>query len=129
MSCQFFLAVHATCPEHAAERALPELPSLPQQMKRSGVHHAEAPQVVAEAAAAAPTTPPTSSKTELFVHPAPADLQASLADHVGPVTPPPGSSSQAQPAPGSAQLSEVRDEPAQAGQPAQGEVKTGQVWL
>ena len=67
--------------------------------------HAEAPQPAAEATAAAPQTPPTSSETGLFVHPAPAEVPANLADHVGPVTPPPGSSHHLQPALGSAQLS------------------------
>ena len=67
--------------------------------------HAEAPQPAAEATAAAPQTPPTSSETGLFVHPAPAEVAANLADHVGPVTPPPGSSHQSQPALGSDNLS------------------------
>ena len=84
---------------------------------------------MAEAAAAAPQTPPTSSETGLFVQPAPAAMQASLADHVGPVTPPPGSSSQVPPAPGSAQLRAPTDDSAQAAQPAQDDVKMGQVWL
>jgi hypothetical protein len=39
------------------------------------------------------------------VHPAPAEVAANLADHVGPVTPPPGSSHHLQPALGSGQLS------------------------
>ena len=90
---------------------------------------AEAPQVppealaAAEAAAAAPQTPPTSSETEPYVQPAPADMQANLADHVGPVTPPPGSSSLSQPAPGSVQLDAAQNGlaqngPVQAGHPA-----------
>ena len=98
---------------------------------QQGLNHpdaclAEAPQAFAEAAAAAPQTPPTSSETGLFVQPAPAAMQASLADHVGPVTPPPGSSSQVPPAPGSAQLRAPMDGSAQAEQPAQ---DMGQVWL
>lgn len=105
---------------------------------------AEAPQLppealaAAEAAAAAPQTPPTSSETELYVQPAPADMQANLADHVGPVTPPPGNSSLSQPAPGSVQLDAAQNGLAQnglvqAGHPAQKEgqeeAKADQVML
>lgn len=105
---------------------------------------AEAPQLppealaAAEAAAAAPQTPPMSSETELYVQPAPAGMQANLADHVGPVTPPPGSGSLSQPAPGSVQLDAAQNGLAQNGlvqtghpaqKEAQEEAKADQVML